>query len=81
MMCETGPRFYGLIIRTRHIHTCCQAFSRETVTTCFKNLDVRIPAVKTGSDSSTAKRSVRVSRVLGDDHYKRMPRVTVGVAR
>ena len=22
-----------------------------------------------------------VSRVLGDDHYKRMPRVTVGVAR
>ena len=39
---------------------------------------------KTGSDSSTAKRStigVSVSRVLEDDHYKRMPRVTVGVAR
>ena len=81
MMCETGPRFYGLIVRTRDIHTWCLAFSRETVTTCFKNLDVRIPAVKTGSDSSTAKRSVRVSRVLGDYHYKRMPRVTVGEAR
>ena len=24
---------------------------------------------------------VRVSRVLGDDHYKQMPRVTEGVAR
>ena len=28
-----------------------------------------------------AQQEVRVSRVLGDDHYKRMPRVTVGVAR
>ena len=28
-----------------------------------------------------AWRKVRVSRVLGVDHYKRMPRVTVGVAR
>ena len=38
---------------------------------------------KRGSDSSTAKRSalVRVSLVLGEDHYKRMPHVTVGVAR
>ena len=25
--------------------------------------------------------SVLVSRVLGDDHYERIPRVTVGVAR
>ena len=38
---------------------------------------------KTGSDSSTVKRSAIgvMSRVLGDDHYKWMPRVTVGVAR
>ena len=37
--------------------------------------------VKTGRDSSTAKRSeqVCVSRVFGDDHYKRMSRVTVVV--
>ena len=28
-----------------------------------------------------ARQLVWVSRVLGDDHYKRMPRVTVGVAR
>ena len=28
-----------------------------------------------------ARQEVYVSRVLGDDHYKRMPRVTVGVAR
>ena len=42
--------------------------------------------VKTGSDSSTAiclamSVSVMVSWVFEDDHYKRMPRVTVGVAR
>ena len=44
--------------------------------------DLRL-VVKTKSDSSTVKRSaIDVgSRVLGDDHYKRMPRVTVGVAR
>ena len=38
--------------------------------------------VKTGSDNSTSERSatgVSVT-VLGDDHYKQMPRVTVGVA-
>ena len=28
-----------------------------------------------------ARQQMRVSRVLADDHYKRMPRVTVGVAR
>ena len=28
-----------------------------------------------------AQHKVRVSWVLGDDHYKRMPRVTVSVAR
>ena len=27
-----------------------------------------------------ARQWVRVSRILGDDHYKQMPRVTVGVA-
>ena len=30
---------------------------------------------------TNSRHYVRVSRVLGDDHYKRMPRVTVGVAR
>ena len=49
-------------------------------------LGVRIPAaidlvVKTGSDSSTVKRSTKGVSVLGDDHYKRMPRATVDVAR
>ena len=29
----------------------------------------------------SARQEVRASRVLGDDHYKRMTRVTVGVAR
>ena len=28
-----------------------------------------------------ARQQEGLSRVLGDDHYKRMPRVTVGVAR
>ena len=37
---------------------------------------------RTGSDTSTAKHSaIGVSRVLGDDHCKRMPRVNVGVTR
>ena len=50
-------------------------------------LDFRIPTaifVKIGSDSSTAKRLatvVNVTGVLGDDKYKRMPGVTVDVAR
>ena len=51
-------------------------------------LGVRISAatdqgVNTGSDSSIDKRSAihTVSHVLEDDHYKRMARVTVGVAR
>ena len=29
----------------------------------------------------SARQQVRVLRVLGDDHYKQMPCVTVGVAR
>ena len=39
--------------------------------------------VKTGIDSSTAKRSaIRMSVTdLGDNHYKRMTRITVGLAR
>ena len=39
--------------------------------------------VKTSIDSSTVNLSAAVvnARILGDDHYKRMPRVTVGVAR
>ena len=38
--------------------------------------------VKTGSDSSTSKRSALNVSVTGhgDDQYKGMPRVTVGVA-
>ena len=35
--------------------------------------------VKTGSDGSIAKRSVWLSRVLEDGHYKGLTRVTVGV--
>ena len=53
-----------------------------------RNLGVRISAatdqgVNTGSDSSIDKRSAihTVSQVLGDDHYKQMARVRVGVAR
>ena len=46
-------------------------------------LGVRIPAAtdpshKTGSDISTAKCSSNC--VTGDDHYKWMPGVTIGVA-
>ena len=47
----------------------------------FESQDRQPLVVKTGSNSSTARQQVRVSRVSGDDHYIRMPRVTVGVAR
>ena len=42
----------------------------------------QIKVVKTGSDSSTDKRSAIVVSVTGpqNDHYKRMSRVTVSVA-
>ena len=59
----------------------------SSVRLASRRLGVRIPAakvvVKTGSDSSTVKRSaISVSvTVLGDDHSKRMPRVKVVVAR
>ena len=60
-----------------------------TVGPASGRLGVRIPAatdliVKTGSNRSTAKRSAIDASaiwVLGDDYYKRMPRVTEGVAR
>ena len=47
-------------------------------------LGVRIPAVTDQVVTSPllyARQWVRVSQVLGDDHYKWMPRVTVGVTR
>ena len=50
----------------------------------FESQTRQTEVIKTGSDSSTAKLSalgVWVSRVLENNHYKRMPRVTVGVAR
>ena len=37
--------------------------------------------VKTDSDSSTANHSTIGVSVLDDDHYKRMPRLAVGVER
>ena len=47
-------------------------------------LGVRIPAVTDKVVTSPllyARQWVRASRVLGDEHYKWIPRVTVGVAR
>ena len=46
----------------------------------FETLSLQTLVAKTGSDSSIAKCSALGVRVMGDDHYKRMPRVTVGVA-
>ena len=53
--------------------------------TSIREIRVQSPVatvVKTGSDSSNqnARQQVRESRVLGDDHYKRMTSVTVCVA-
>ena len=47
-----------------------------------RSLQTQAHVVKTGSDSSAAKRlAMGMSGVLEDDHYKRMSRVTVGVPR
>ena len=46
----------------------------------FRILARQAYVVKTGSDSSTAKRWVIDVSVLGDEHYIRMTLVTVGVA-
>ena len=49
----------------------------------FDPRSVQTKVYKTGSDSSTAKRSATSvsARVLRDDHYKGLARVTVGIAR
>ena len=49
----------------------------------FKSQPRQTEVVKTGSDKSIAKRSATGVSVTGprDDHYKRMPRVTVAVVR
>ena len=46
----------------------------------FESKTRQTQVVKTGNDSTTAKRSVSGVSVW-DDHYKRMPLITVGVAR
>ena len=46
----------------------------------FESESRQTDVVNTGGDSSTDERLVWVPRVLGDDHYKGTPRVTVGVA-
>ena len=58
-----------------------RAFASQAKGWVFESQSRQTYVVKTGSDSSTAKRSAIESRVLGDDLYKRMPRVTVSVAR
>ena len=56
-----------------------RALAPQAVGWVFESQSRQNQIVKTGSESSTAK--VGLSRVLGDDHYKEMFRVTVGVAR
>ena len=56
-----------------------RAFASRAEGLVFEFQPQETQVVKAGSDSSTAKRSA--IGVLGDDHYKGMPRVTVGVAR
>ena len=59
-----------------------RAFVPQAEGLLFESQPRQTLVVKTGSDSSTAKRSamVWVSLVLQDDNYKQMPRVTVGGA-
>ena len=78
-----------IVVEKRLFNLCCTLRGGVMVERSprVQEIGVRSPVatvVKTGSESSTAKRSeigVSVTRVLGDDHYKRMPCVTEGVAR
>ena len=60
-----------------------RAFTPQAKGWVFECQPRQTKVVETGSGSPTAKRSaIGVSVTgLGDDHYKRMPRVTVSVAR
>ena len=54
-----------------------RAFAPQAEDWMFEFQPRQTQVVKTGSASSTAKRSaLGVSRVLGDDHNKQIPRVT-----
>ena len=60
-----------------------KAFAPQAEGRVFVSRRRKTLIVKTGSDTPTANarhKVKRVSRVLGYDHYKRMPRVRVGVA-
>ena len=60
-----------------------RAFASNAEGWVFESQSRQTYVVKTGSDISTVKRSAIGGShwVLGDDHYKRMLRVTVSVAR
>ena len=77
--------FFLLIVVLKHITTAAVAQSVKA----SGRLDVRIPVATDRSDKKqvvtapllNALQQLRVSRVLGDGHYKRMSCVAVGVAR
>ena len=70
------------LILTAAVAQCSRPFASQAEGWFFECQPQQTLVVKTGSDCSFAKRSaIEVSRVLGDIHYKRMPRFTVGVAR
>ena len=60
-----------------------RAFAPQAEGWMFESQPRQTLVVKTGSDSTAKRSAIRVSvtGVLGDDHYKRTPRVTVGLAR
>ena len=58
-----------------------RAFASKAEGCMFEFQPLQTYVVKTGSDSSNAKPSATVTRVLGDNHYRWMSRDTVGVAR
>ena len=61
-------------IHTAAVAQWIKAFAWHTEGRVFESKPRQTLVVKTGSDSS-------IARVLGDDHYKLMPRVIVSVAR
>ena len=82
---ETSPvsEFFFCIMMDRRGGSFGNAFASHAGDGCSilgRDIPKSFKQVVTGP-LPNARQQVRLSRVLGDDHYKRMTRVTVGVAR
>ena len=68
-------------MNTAAVEQSIRAFASQAEGLVFESQPRQTQGVEIGNDSSTAKRSATDVSVFGNDHYKRVSRVTIGVAR